>query len=682
MKMIKLFKFIPFFLISGLLLSADSVNNVEYTFSIDRADIRAGETMILSADIHIEKGYHIYASHPDLTLTPSYFEWMDTTLFSSLGIMNEPTPIVKFVKTFNMDVGKHINGVILSQELKIADNVKPGNYDLEGTFIFQVCDVTKCIPHWDDFTITLSVENGPARSEFVREVVTEYPPLDSNKSDNISNDLSSEEESDESLFAFFFMALFAGLAALLTPCVFPMIPMTVAFFTGHEKGKSEAIRDASIFGFSIVAIYTIVGIGVSLLFGAEVANDLATSAIANIIFFIIFFIFALSFLGAFEIVLPSSFVNKMNKNADKGGLIGIFFMAFTLVLVSFSCTGPIVGSVLIESAQGELLKPIIGMLGFSLAFAVPFTLFAIFPEWMQSLPKSGGWLNSVKVVLGFLELALGIKFLSIADQTYHWGILDREIYLAIWIVIFFLMGIYLLGKLQLAHDSPIEKLSVTRLLLSICTFTFVIYMIPGMFGAPLKALSGYLPPMTSQDFDINRLIREQQFSSGNGMVEDENFPSEPRFSSFLHLPHGMNGFFEYNEALEYARVVNKPLFIDFTGHGCVNCRKMEEYVWADTGVLSRMKNDYVVVALYVDDKTTLPEDEWFTSTYDGKLKKTLGKQNFDLQIGTFNSNAQPYYVLLDNDENLLSTPRAYDLDIDKFIDFLDDGKRKFEEIDN
>jgi len=341
-----------------------------------------------------------------------------------------------------------------------------------------------------------------------------------------------------------------------------------------------------------------------------------------------------------------------------------------------------VGSVLIESAQGEILKPIIGMLGFSLAFAIPFTLFAIFPEWMKSLPKSGGWLNSVKVVLGFLELALGIKFLSIADQTYHWGILDREIYLAIWIVIFFLMGIYLLGKLQLAHDSPIEKLSVTRLLLSICTFTFVVYMIPGMFGAPLKALSGYLPPMTTQDFDINRLIREQHTSSGNGAVVDENFPSNPRFSSFLHLPHGINGFYDYNEALAYANEVNKPLFIDFTGHGCVNCRKMEEYVWADNGVLSRLKNDYVVVALYVDDKTTLPEDEWFTSTYDAKIKKTLGKQNFDLQIGTFNSNAQPFYVLLDNDENQLMDPRAYDVNINDFIKFLDDGKRKFEEIDN
>ena len=667
---------------SGFLLSADSINNAEYTFSMDRADIRAGETIVISADINIKKGFYTYSSHPDLTLTPSYFEWIDTTLFSSLGIMNEPKPIVEFVESLKMNVGKHINSVVLSQEIVLSHNAQPGQHILEGTFIYQVCDVTQCIPHWDDFSISINIESGAPRAEYIRDVITDYPSLDTYKKDSKLAATFSTKESDESLFIFFFMALFAGLAALLTPCVFPMIPMTVAFFTGHEKDKSEAIRDAIIFGVSIVAIYSIVGIGISILFGAEVANDIATSAIANIIFFVIFFIFALSFLGAFEIELPSSFVNKMNKNSERGGLIGIFFMAFTLVLVSFSCTGPIVGSVLIESAQGEILKPIIGMLGFSLSFAIPFTLFAIFPEWMKSLPKSGGWLNSVKVVLGFLELALGIKFLSIADQAYHWGILDREVYLAIWIVIFFLMGIYLLGKLQLPHDSPIEKISVTRLLLSICTFTFVVYMIPGMFGAPLKALSGYLPPMTTQDFDINRIMREQQFSSGVGAEVDDNFPTNARFSSFLHLPHGISGFFDYDEARTYAREVNKPLFIDFTGHGCVNCRKMEEYVWADAGVLSRLKNDYIVVALYVDDKTTLPEDEWFTSSYDGKIKKTLGKQNFDLQIGTFNSNAQPYYVLLDNDENLLSEPRAYDLNINSFVDFLDDGKSKFEEIEN
>jgi thiol:disulfide interchange protein DsbD len=316
------------------------------------------------------------------------------------------------------------------------------------------------------------------------------------------------------------------------------------------------------------------------------------------------------------------------------------------------------------------------MLGFSLAFAIPFTLFAAFPEWMQSLPKSGGWLNSVKVVLGFLELALSLKFLSVADQAYHWGLLDREVYLACWVVIFFLLGVYLLGKLRLPNDSPIKSISVSRLLMAVVTFSFVLYMIPGLFGAPLKALSGFLPPMTSQDFDLNRLVREQTWGTESA-PQDQNFPDYPLYSDFLHLPHGLQGFFDYNEALTYAQEVNKPLFIDFTGHGCVNCRKMEEYVWSDPEVLKRMKNDFVVVALYVDDKSKLPEEKWVTSKFDGKVKKTLGKKNFNFQIERFNSNAQPYYVLLGNNENLLVDPRAYDLDINEFINFLDTGKQNY-----
>ncbi len=651
---------------------SDTIDDaVSYNISIDRNVIHAGENISIKADIKIKKGYHIYSSHPDLTLSPSYFEWMDTTLFSVIGIMDEPMPNIAFDEMFSMDVGKHKKDLILSQSLTISKDAPVGKHSVDGTFIYQACDALKCIPHWDDFTIEFEIVEGNANSQFIGAIATEYPSL----TEELNDEEHSVLDSASSLLSFFLMAFLAGLAALLTPCVFPMIPMTVAFFTGHEKTKSQAIRDAFIFGFSIIGIYTIVGIGVSILFGAEIANELATSAIANIIFFVIFYIFAFSFLGAFEIVLPTSFVNKMNKKADKGGLIGIFFMAFTLVLVSFSCTGPIVGTVLIESAQGELLKPTIGMLGFSLSFAIPFTLFAIFPEWMQSLPKSGGWLNSVKVVLGFLELALGLKFLSIADQTYHWGILDREIYLALWIVIFTLMGFYLLGKLQLAHDSPVERLSVSRLLMAICTFTFVVYMIPGMFGAPLKGLSGYLPPMTSQDFDIIKTIRENKSTSSYN--ENDDFPVNPRFSEFLHLPHGIRGFYDYNEALAYSQKVNKPLFIDFTGHGCVNCRKMEEYVWAEPQVLNILQKDYVVVALYVDDKTMLPESEWYTSDYDGKIKKTVGKQNFDSQISKFNSNAQPYYVLLDGNEELLVEPRAYDLDVSAFVKFLEEGKREF-----
>ncbi len=316
-------------------------------------------------------------------------------------------------------------------------------------------------------------------------------------------------------------------------------------------------------------------------------------------------------MGLFEITLPSSFVNKVDQQADKGGYYGVFFMAFTLVLVSFSCTGPIVGTILIESAGGEIIKPILGMFAFSLAFAIPFTLFAIFPEWLNSLPKSGGWLNSVKVVLGFLELALAFKFLSVADQVYHWELLDRDTYIVIWIVIFAMLGLYLLGKIRLPHDSEMKYLSVPRLLLSILTFTFVVYMIPGLFGAPLKALSGYLPPMSTHDFNLEQLIRQN--ASGGGATAASTLCEPPRFADKFTIPHGIQGYFDYEQALACAREQGKPLFIDFTGHGCVNCREMEARVWSDPAVLERLKNDFVVVALYVDDRGELPEDEWYTS---------------------------------------------------------------------
>ena len=455
--------------------------------------------------------------------------------------------------------------------------------------------------------------------------------------------------SPENLWMFLFFSFLAGLAAILTPCVFPMIPMTVSFFMKSGDTKLKSRLYASVYGISIIAIYTIVGTVVALIFGPDIANFLSTHWIPNLIFFLVFMIFAFSFFGMFEIVLPSWLVNKSDSQVDKGGFMGSFFMALTLVLVSFSCTGPIVGAILVESAGGAVLKPIVGMFGFSLAFALPFTLFALFPGWLSNLPKSGGWLNSVKVVLGFLELALGLKFLSIADQTYHWGILDREVYLALWIVIFVLLGFYLLGKLKFSHDSEVKHVTVPRLMLSIITFAFVVYMIPGMFGAPLKAISGYLPPMETHDFDLRGVVREEiRLNGGAGSGETSTLDVKPKYSDFLHLPHGLQGFFDYEQGMAYAKKVNKPVFIDFTGHGCVNCREMEANVWSDSRVLKRLMNDYVIIALYVDDKKELPEDEWITSTYDGREKKTIGKKYADFQITRFGVNAQPYYVLLDH----------------------------------
>ena len=452
----------------------------------------------------------------------------------------------------------------------------------------------------------------------------------------------------------------AGLIALLTPCVYPLIPMTVSFFTKQKGGKKLAF----LYGAFIVLIYVFFGTLLAFFAGASFANFLSTHWIPNLLFFAIFIVFGISFLGAFEIVLPSNLVNSVDAKSDKGGLIGVFFMAFTLVLVSFSCTGPLAGSILIAASQGTFIKPIIGMLGFSLAFAIPFTLFAIFPGFMQKLPKSGNWMNEVKVVLGFLEIALAFKFLSVADQVYHWHLLDREIFLAIWIAIFTSLTLYLFGKISLPHDGPSGKLSIPRTLFATAMLAFVLYLIPGMFGAPLKGLSGWLPPMSSQDFKGN---------TSNATTSEA--PNKAKYSEFLTLPLGLQGFFDFQEAKAYALKVGKPLFIDFTGHGCVNCRKMEEYVWSDPRVLTKLKNDYVVVALYCDDKTELPESAWYTSKVDGQMKQSLGDQNLDFQIAQFNSNAQPHYILLDprKDVSPMVEPVSFDANIDHFVDFLSKG---------
>jgi thiol:disulfide interchange protein len=481
-------------------------------------------------------------------------------------------------------------------------------------------------------------------------------------------DYSSDEES---IWGYMLIALVLGFTSLITPCVFPMIPMTVTFFLKDGQTKSQGIRMAIIFGISIVAIYTVVGTIFAAAFGAEGLNALATHWFPNLLIFILFIVFALSFLGLFEINAPYQLVNKADRAAEKGGYAGIFFMSATLVLVSFSCTIPLVGNVLVMAAGGQIVKPILGMLAYSIAFAVPFTVFAMFPEWLKGLPKSGGWLNTVKVTLGLLELALALKFFSIVDQTYHWGLLDRDINIAIWIVIFTILGFYLLGKIRLKSDAVVEKLNVARLLLAITVFSFVIYLVPGLWGAPLKALAGYLPPMHTHDFDLIATSRQSNKNETCGV---------PLYSDFLHLPLGLQGYFDYDQALACARQQNKPLFIDFTGHGCTNCREMEAVVWSDPAVFQRLTNDYVVVALYVDDKTDLPEEKWYTSTYDGKVKKTIGKQNADLQIRQLKNNAQPFYVLVGQDESVLVTPYSYNRNPQEFVKFLDAGKKRYGEL--
>ena len=484
------------------------------------------------------------------------------------------------------------------------------------------------------------------------------------------------------LWALIIEAILWGFAALLTPCVFPMVPMTVSYFLKGEGGAAMGRLRASLYGLFIVLLYTVPIAAIILItrivggdaVTADIFNWLATHWLPNIIFFLVFMVFAASFFGAFEITMPSWMVNKTDSKADTKGIGGIFFLALTLVLVSFSCTGPIVGSVLIKSTSGEFWTPIITMLAFSVAFALPFTLFALFPSVLKKLPKSGGWLNSVKVVIGFIEVALGMKFLSVADQTYHWGLLDREVYLAVWIVVFALLGFYLLGKIRFAHDSDLPYVGVGRLTLAIIVFSFVVYMIPGMWGAPLKALSGYLPPLTTQDFVLGQhtaaVPTGTSASGSHALLTVEG--KLPKYSDFLHLPHGLEGFFDLKEAEAYAAKVGKPLFIDFTGHGCVNCREMEARVWSDPQVLDILRNDYVIVALYSDDKKVLPESEWVT-TDAGKVLKGLGKINSYYALKTYGVNAQPYYVLQGADGRPLVAPRGYDLSVEGFVEFLQSG---------
>ncbi|MDW3197433.1 MAG: cytochrome c biogenesis protein CcdA [Cytophagales bacterium] len=618
----------------------------------------AGEEAELIFKAKIDQNWYLYSSDfdPDLGPMVTEFQFEANDTYELVGGIVPQNPSKKYDSLWEGEYTYFKKEGSFKQKVKILKD----DFVIKGLRIYQVCsDIDgKCIPFEDEFEF----KGTSAKAE---------------GSEGSSGSFLTQRDTTDpySLLSFMMIAFLAGLTALLTPCVFPMIPMTVTFFTGRGDNKKKGgIQKSLLYGFFIIAIYTLIGAVLAPFMGPETANDLATGWLPNVIFFIVFVVFALSFFGLFEITLPHGLVNKVDAMGDKGGTAGIFFMALTLVLVSFSCTGPLVGSILVESAGGLVLKPILGMVAFSAAFAIPFTLFALFPGWLNSLPNSGGWLNSVKVVLGFLELALAFKFLSIADQAYHWRILDREVYLAIWIVIFALLGFYFLGKLRLKGDDKMETVSVPRLMMAIVTFSFVAYLIPGMVGAPLNAMAGYLPPMTTHDYDIVAEVRNVIREEG-GISSDERTAicDDPKFGDFLHLPHGLEGYFDYEQALACARSQGKPLFIDFTGHGCVNCREMEQRVWSDPAVLKRLRENFIMAALYVDDRKELPESEWYTSEFDNKVKKSIGKQNMDFQITRFNNNAQPFYVILDGNGELLAGPKAYDLNVSNFVAFLDEG---------
>ena len=482
------------------------------------------------------------------------------------------------------------------------------------------------------------------------------------------NDAAAAKPGTKGLWALILEAILWGFLMLLTPCVFPMVPMTVSFFLKRSETPAKGRFNAAMYGLFIVLLYTVpisIIIGLTWALGgktvtADIFNWLSTHWLPNILFFIIFMVFAASFFGAFEITLPSKWTNKADSGSDRKGLAGVFFLALTLVLVSFSCTGPIVGTVLIKSTQGEFWTPMVTMLAFSIAFALPFALLAFFPSVLKKLPKSGGWLNSVKVVLGFIEIALGLKFLSVADQTYHWHLLDREVYLAIWIVCFTLLGLYLLGKIRFKNDTPLEYISVGRLALAIIDLAFVVYMIPGMWGAPLKALSGYLPPIQTQDFVLG----------SQAPATSAQLPAAAKTPGMVALPHGLSGYDNLDDAIAAAAAQGKKVFVDISGHGCVNCREMEARVWSNPEVLRRLQNDFVIATLYVDDKTPLPKDKWITND-SGKTLKDVGRVNSDLILKRFGVNSQPNYFILDAEGNTLAGPRGYNLDADAFVDFLD-----------
>lgn len=643
---------IVLFLLSAVPLFAQMGEPI-VKWSVSQGKTENGITEIIFSGT-ISSGWHTYgASHKD---SPVTVEFEDVKGYSLEGGLYD---LLKPEKFGGDDV--FFDKIKVAQKIRVAEDAS----SLKGMITSSSCTDNSCgAPEDWNFEIKLRKEADVAVAAVPEKaaVTAETPEI----SQNVTEE---EQRAGGSLWALILEAVLWGFAMLLTPCVFPMVPMTISFFMKGSSTPAAGRFKAFMYGLFIVLLYTVpisLIIGATYIFGgetvtADIFNWLSTHWLPNIIFFIVFMVFAASFFGAFEITLPSALVNKSDKNSDKGGLAGIFFMALTLVLVSFSCTGPIVGSVLIKSTQGEFWTPMVTMLAFSVAFALPFTIFAMFPSLLKKL-KSGSWLNSVKVVLGFIEVALGLKFLSVADQTYHWGLLDREVYLAIWIVVFTLLGLYLLGKIRFEADSEVKHIGIFRLFLIIVDFTFVVYMIPGMFGAPLKALSGYLPPIETQDFIMGSNPSQQVVS-----IEEATKGEK--------LPLGLTGYHSMEEGYAAAKASGKPVFLDISGLACVNCREMEQRVWSDPKVLSMLKNDFVIVVLYTDDKTKLPESEWVT-TSSGKVLKDKGRVNAWFVRENFGVSAQPNYVLLSPDGKQLAPIRGYNTDIDGFVEFLNSGLEK------
>ncbi len=697
-------------LIPFSIVNAQVLEPVTWSFKSEKTADRSFEIVMTAA---IDDTWHLYAMDlPEGGPIATSFTFEPSQAFILEGkpvAVNEPE--VKFDNSFGMDIGMHSGNTEFRQKI----TVKKLPVTVSGYVTYMSCDDTQCLPPRDvEFTVVIDEKSaGAAPSGAEDDAGSAVPSVDAAGSadvltvdaadgtgnlsvdnaagasslsvDSASGTYAPTEKPKKGFLKFFLLSMLAGFAGILTPCVFPMIPMTVAFFSQGNRGKGSATGQALIFGLSIILLYSSLGIIVSLTSaGAGFANTLSTHWIPNLLFFALFLVFAASFFGAFEIVLPSKWVSSSDSKVDKGGALAAFFLGLTTVLVSFSCTGPIVGALLVEAASGDVLRPTIGMFGFGFAFALPFTLFALFPSWLQKMPKSGGWLNSVKVVLGFIMLAFSLKFASTVDTVYNLGILSRDIYLAIWIVLFVLLGIYLMGKIKFSHDSDVPHIGVFRLLLIIASFTFALYLLPGLFGAPLTRISALLPPRETSGFNLLKAISENRGTATPGVLitgaegtAGGALCDEPKYGDFLHFEYGLQGYFDLEQGLACAKELGKPVLIDFKGHACANCKEMDARVWSDPGVQQRLRDNFVLVALYVDDRTKLPDNEIFVSKVDGKEKKTMGKKNEDIEISMFNTNTLPLYAIVDPGGKPLIETRGTDFDIQAYIDWLDRGAEAF-----
>ena len=625
---------------------------ISWKFRVDSSEFETSGALSLTFTPTTELGWYIYSSDNDPNSGPrTEFEFYPNKTYTIVGEIIPLNVKTKFDEVWEANVRYLDNKGSFTQKINISND----NPSVSGYISYQVCsEIEKmCIPLEKDFVF-----------------------FNSDTRDNVAFDqelLNVEEE--KSLLSFMLFAFFAGFLAILTPCVFPMIPLTVSYFA-NTKNPKKSYFEAIFFGLSIILIFTFLGVFLSLIMGPQSANEIATSWIPNLIFFLLFVVFGLSLIGFFELTIPSNIITTVDKRSQEGGLLGIFFMAFTLVLVSFSCTGPLVGSILVQSASGLQIKPVLGMLSFSFAFSLPFTLLAIFPQKLQNLPKSGNWMVTLRVILGFIAIAFSLKFLSVVDKAYHFNLLDRELFLSVWIILFLVLSLYLFGFIKLP-DGYLQNRNLKTRILALVFSCLSVYLGSGLFGNRLSYLAAYLPPLEETYFDLSTFSRKSYFEDDK---EYDKELSNVKYSDILKLPYNLKGFFDYDEALIYSKKNNKPMLLDFTGHGCVNCRDIESRVWPDQRVRDYLNNKYVLVSLYVDDKTQLPEKDWYISSYDSKIKKTIGKQNADFQITRFNNNAQPFYVVIDPfSEKIVYRPWGYELNVESYIAHLDNGINKFYE---